>query len=126
MPAPVVVSVSSPTPDGYYRVSPTLIEEEIMNSDTFHFGSKTATAGTAISRTLPGRKNRYLRTTHVRYKPGTTAHTVTILQSLAETTVDGTALAAQADIILAADPGGLTPAANDYMIFKKPDGTLFT
>lgn len=98
-----------------------------MLAENFHFGSITQTAGTAIIRTVPFRPNRIARITTLRHKAGTTLHTATVLKSLGSTTVVSGGAAAQADVVLAADPGpaGNGIAANDYVTFELPDGTTF-
>lgn len=99
-----------------------------MNSNGFHYGSLTQSAGTKIVRTVPYRKNRIARITTMRYRSGATAHTVTPLVSLGTTTLSAGASAAQADVVLTADPAPAAygpPASGDYVTFQKPDGGTF-
>lgn len=99
-----------------------------LASDYFHYGALTANANTAIVRTIAPRKNRFPQITMIRYTAAGTAHTVTIMEALGSTTVNGAALAAQATVTLTADPGpaGNGIAANDYLVFALPDGTYLT
>lgn len=97
-----------------------------MNSNAFHVPQTTAVANTVIIVTVY-RKNRIARVTHFRYTSAGTQHTVTALAALGSTTLSAAALAAQAAVVLTADPGpaGNGIAANDYVTFRKPNGAHF-
>lgn len=100
----------------------------MKKSHQFNFGKLTQTAGTAIVRTIPGRSGRQTRLTSMSYTALATAHTVVVMTAFGDTTVASAALAAQAEVVLTADPAGdmTPPASGDYVVFEKPDGTLFT
>lgn len=93
-------------------------------SGTFAFGQLTATAGTIIRRTIAPKPGRKPVITKAVYTNSTTAHTLTCMQSLAQTTVASAAAAGQAVVNFTADPGSI--AANDVCVIQKPDGTYET
>jgi hypothetical protein len=87
-------------------------------------GPKTATAGTAIVQVTTRKKGCKTRIDSVVYTAGATAHTLTIMRPIGRTKLSAAALAAQAVVVLTADPGpsGNGIAANDYVVIMRPDG----
>ena len=63
----------------------------------------------------------------MRYRSGSTAHTLAVLASLGSTTLSAAAAAGQPVVNITADPGpsGNALAAGDYVTMLKPDGTTF-
>lgn len=84
-------------------------------------GYKTANAGTAIVAMIPGMKNRYTHISRIVYTTAGTPHTITMMKRVADTTLSAAAAAAQAVIVLTADPGSI--AANDLLAIQKPNGS---
>jgi hypothetical protein len=95
---------------------------------TWSTGGETETAGTVIRALTPVRKGLRAVLTLLSYSSGGTAHTVTVLRPLGQTTLSAAAAASQAVVNLTADPGAGTVAggiaANDKVVIEKPDGTL--
>jgi hypothetical protein len=104
-------------------------------------GGFTATAGTIIQFVIPPRKSSFTVVTTLAYISLGTQHTITVMRSLAETTLTADAAAGQAVINLQRDPGlyaanaladnGPVPsvadnaiATNDFVVVEKPDGTF--
>lgn len=96
-------------------------------SDSFHYGKKTESAGTEITVLVPPVASLFARLTTLRYRAAGTAHTLTALKQLGETTVASTAAAGQAVVNVSADPGTGTVAggiaAGDFLAVEKSDGT---
>lgn len=99
---------------------------------SFFFGSKAATAGTAITQIVPGKNNRVAKVVFLRYTSGATAHTVYFMTPQNKVLLSAAAAAGQAVVTLASDPGVFTGkrtannviATADWVAFKYPDGTL--
>jgi hypothetical protein len=90
-------------------------------------GNKTATAGTVINYLIPPNVRGFARLTTLAYKDAGTAHTLTILRPLAKTATVGSAAAAQANIVLASNPGTSFPTADaiaggDWLAITETDG----
>lgn len=102
---------------------------------TFAKGAKTAAAGTKINHLIPPHKGKKTKVTSVTVTAGATAHTLTCLRPLGTTTLAADAAAAQAVVVLTAEPGdydaSTTPrtadnviASADYLAIEAPDGTV--
>lgn len=90
------------------------------------YGSATATAGTEIVRIVPPKSNRYSRVDGFIYDCSTTAHTVTCLVTLDETTVvtdaaSGAATIKVANLPSAQESGAI--AASDFIVTQNENGT---
>jgi len=89
------------------------------------YGKASQNAGTRIQVASQGRKGKYTYLKAFSYTDGGTSHTLTMMKSVSETTLTAAAVAAQADVVLAADPGTTSTgaiAANDLVCIKKPNG----
>lgn len=95
-----------------------------------HFGKSTQTAGTVIDVFIPPKAGLYTRVLQCVYTAAGTAHTITFLRPIGETTTSAAAAASQAVIVLTAQPatsrGGATNnvAANDFLAWENTDGTF--
>jgi hypothetical protein len=94
-------------------------------SFTGDVGRQTAAAGTPIKALCPPRRGHKTRVTTLRYTAAATAHLLTAMRPLAQTTARVAALAGQAVVSLTRDPGTLlTPArpvaVNDWLAFEGP------
>jgi hypothetical protein len=109
-----------------------------------NFGSKTATAGTAITRMIPPRgkstdkKLRGILTTFSYTSLGT-AHTISLIREFANTPVFSAAVGGQKVVVLTVDPGlfpkgpnaqtslvaAAATAAGDFLVFETPDGAFY-
>lgn len=88
------------------------------------FGSKTATADTAITRLIQPHPVKLSHAGAWSYKPGATAHTLTFLIPVATTTVTTDAATGQAVLAFAAiptAPDGSILAAGDWVAVQYPD-----
>lgn len=109
-------------------------------SGRFNFGRKTENAGTKIVLLIPPRRGLKTVITKIVIATGATAHVLTILRPLKSTTITAAALASQAVVVAAADPGisFLGPngsaartannalAGSDRACIELPDGTYLT
>lgn len=95
--------------------------------DYYGSGGITETAGTRIQTMIPGKAGVHSYVSHIDYKDGGTAHTITLMKKVSETTTSAAAAASATDIVLTADPGsGTGPgtiAASDLLAVKLADGT---
>lgn len=100
-----------------------------------NYGRLTQNAGTIISRLIEPWRGGYTRVTGVLTTTSTTAHILTLLRPLNRTYFTAAALASQAVVNIAADPGVYnangTPAtgnnvlaANDWVAYQAADGTF--
>jgi len=93
-----------------------------------NFGRTTQNAGTVIRILTDSLRKLVAKITSLSYTAGATAHTLTFFKAFGVTKLTAAALASQAVIKLAADPGAGTAAgalaANDKLVIEKPDGTL--
>jgi hypothetical protein len=90
------------------------------------YGTKTATAGTAIVRVVPPRSDKRAVVWTLRYKNSTTEHTLTVMVAMANTTLTTEAASGQAVINLTAQltaTDGSVLAANDYVAVQHEDGS---
>lgn len=89
-------------------------------------GAKTESAGTPINRIIPPGVG-VAKVAKVLYTAAATAHTLTAMRVLGSTRLSGNANSGQPVIDLAADPGpsGNSIAANDWLIVRNDDGSLF-
>lgn len=95
-----------------------------------HHASKlTATAGTAITGLIPPRRGAFTRLCRILFRPGATAHTVTMLKALGQTTLAVAAAASATSITISADPGTGSPSGNlansDWICVELDDGSFF-
>lgn len=86
----------------------------------FSSGTATAAAGTVINALVPPSRNAFTRVSQVRYTAGATAHAVTALRSLGNTTASANAASGQAVVNVTANPGpaGNALAANDWLAIR--------
>ena len=105
-------------------------EAEMTVSGIFGKGYKTQSAGTVITEIVPGNSLYKTRVVSLIYRVGTTAHTLTLMRPVGDTTTTSAAATGQAVINVAtASPaktaaGALeTLAAADYLAWKDTDGT---
>lgn len=90
------------------------------------YGSKTAAAGTPITRVVAPRPGVRAKVSSFEYKAGTTAHTVTFLTVLTKTKTSTDAASGQATIPLASIPtaaDGSALATGDWFVIQHEDGT---
>lgn len=90
------------------------------------YGSKTASAGTAITRLVPPSAGKLARVSSFIYVCGSTAHTVTVMPSLADTIVTTDAASGQAVVAFGAiptAPDGSALAASDWVTLQHEDGS---
>lgn len=91
------------------------------------YGSLTASAGTAIVRVIPPKAKRYSRADGFIYDCAATAHSITFMPTLAETTVVTDAAAGSATIkvtnLPAATESGAA-AAGDFIVTQNENGTF--
>lgn len=90
------------------------------------YGSKTETAGTAITRVIAPRPGGKAVISSFQYSTAGTEHTITIMTTLADKTVSSDAAASQAVVSLNAipvAPDGSVLAANDFLVLQYEDGT---
>jgi len=106
------------TDDGTVSLSATFVNDA--------YGSKTETADTVILRVVPARVGARATVLSWAYKSGTTAHTLTFLTCMDETTVSSDAASGQAVVNVARVPtagDGSLLAANDFAVLQHEDGT---
>lgn len=91
--------------------------------DVWNAGSQTITADTLIEVVIPPKDGCRTRVMKFEYTSAGTAHTVTLMKPLGQTTLSAAAGTGQAVVNLTADPGTGTVAggiaANDYLIIRK-------
>lgn len=94
-----------------------------------HASQLTATAGTAITCLIPPRRGAFTRLTRILYRCAGTAHTVTALKALWQTTLASAIAASGTSATLAADNGAGTSAgalaSNDWIAIQLDDGNYF-
>lgn len=88
------------------------------------YGKKTANAGTAIVRVIPGKRGNVTRITKLSNTAAGTEHNIVVLRSLGRTKTTADAAASQAVIVVAANPGpsGNSLAGSDYVAYRRDDG----
>ena len=97
-----------------------------MPVDYYGRGKKTQTAATRIQVLIPGRKGLLTYISFMEYKDGGTAHSLTLMAKISETTLTAAVAAAGTVIPIAADPGTTssgTIAASDLVAVQLADGT---
>lgn len=90
------------------------------------YGSKTASAGTAIVQHVPGKNGAYANLVKMANTAGATAHTITVMRDASSTTTTASAAASQAVINVTAaltDGGGNAIASGDYVALQQDNGT---
>lgn len=102
------------------------------------YGRLTQTAGTAIVRLIQPIAGAIARLMYLVYNAGATAHTLTVMRCLGQTTVASAAAGGQQVINITADPGKYSTtfpngtssvadnniSANDYVVYQCADGTF--
>lgn len=97
-----------------------------MPVDYFGRGNLTQTAGTRIQALVPGRKGLLTYISFIEYKDAGTAHTITLMAKVSETTLTAAVAASGTVIPIAADPGTSatgTIAAADLVAVQLADGS---
>lgn len=95
----------------------------------FSFGSSTASAGTAISITVPPLRKCITRLTNLVYRSGATAHTLTVMTPRSSASATAAVAAAGTTIVL---DGALLVgasdalAASDWVVVELSDGSFHT
>lgn len=90
----------------------------------FHYGTVTATAGTAFLRLVAPRRNSKARVTRMGYRSGGTAHTLTVMKVVGTTVAPEGADVDQNEILLEniSPFPGEPLAASDYLAWENADG----
>ena len=83
-------------------------------------GNFTESAGTVIDALVVGKPGFRTRIPTLKYVSDSTAHTLTIMRVLGDTTLSAAAASGQAVIDIVADPGSI--AANDYVVLEDNEG----
>lgn len=96
--------------------------------DVAGFANLTQTAGTVISQLVKSKGNLKTWIALLKYKVGTTAHTLTVMKAQGPyVTLTADAASGQAVVALSADPGTGTTAgaiaANDNVVLQQDDGS---
>lgn len=89
------------------------------------YGTKTAAAGTEFTRVIPSRPGLRARASGFIYTAGTTAHTLTFMVTLDQTSIASEAASGQAVIVASrvpTAPDGSSLAAGDWVIVAHEDG----
>lgn len=89
----------------------------------------TSPAGSPITALVPPRLAAFTRLTRVVYRCGATAHMLTALKSLWQTTLSALAASGATSVVLTADNGAATPAgalaAGDWLCVELGNGTYY-
>lgn len=90
------------------------------------YGTTTQTAGTAITRVIPPKATGRACVGNWKYTAAATAHTITMMVTLAQTTVASEAASGATTVTLTTIPtaaDGSILAANDFLIMQYEDGS---